>query len=282
MTPWWDGKSKGLVVIHGEQGLGDEVMFSTCIPDAIETGAELVFECSPRMKELFTRSFPDIRVIGTHRLDGSEWRDGRKVDYKVALGSLPKFWRRSEDAFPGSPYLKPDPRKVRYWRKRLAQLGPRPKIGIAWQGGAHTTRMDLRSIMLPLWKDILSEDADFISLQYTKAATREVQEMKDDHGIQIYHWKEAAEAKCMDDYAALESCCDLVISVCQTAIHLAGGLGVPCWCLTPSGPAWRYGVTGNMPWYDSVDLIRQKPGEDWGPVLAEVSRRMDDFLRAAA
>jgi len=33
ITPWWDGKSPGFVVVHGEQGLGDEIMFLSCLED---------------------------------------------------------------------------------------------------------------------------------------------------------------------------------------------------------------------------------------------------------
>jgi hypothetical protein len=66
-----------------------------------------------------------------------------------------------------------------------------------------------------------------------------------------------------------------VISVCQTAVHLAGALGVPTWCLTPAAPAWRYRIAGDtMAWYPSVTLIRQQHEGDWGPVLADVAQRL--------
>ena len=294
MTPWWDGKSKGLVAIHGEQGIGDEVMFSTCIEDAVATGAEIVFECTPRMASLFDRSLP-CKVVGTHQLDGKEWRNGRKVDYKCAVGSLGKLFRPSDQSFPGKPYLKPNPRRMRHWKKMLAQLDRKPKIGLAWQGGVPSTRLDLRTIPLQSLEPLLRQNATFVSLQYTKHAQDEVNALKEQTGLQILHWKAAnsqhlitkdqqltdVEFGQMDDYAALVSSLDLVISVCQTAIHIAGGLGVPCWCLTPYAPAWRYGVTGNMPWYDSVTLIRQKDA-DWAPVIQQVSNMLELELKSKA
>jgi hypothetical protein len=71
-----------------------------------------------------------------------------------------------------------------------------------------------------------------------------------------------------------------VITVCQTAVHQAGGLGVPCWCLTPHKVAWRYGVWGGerMPWYSSVRLFRQGPDQQWAPVIDRVAGELRTWL----
>ena len=278
-TPLWDGGSKGLVAVHGEQGLGDEIMFASCIPDAIKSGANLVIEPNPRLHGLFKRSFPECEVYGTHKSDGSEWKNGRKVDYKIALGSLPKFYRRKESDFPGKPYLIADPERAAFYRKRLDDIGTRPKIGIAWQGGVMKTGVSLRSIYLPDLEPILSQDADFISLAYHSTAEMDIAELEKKTGLVVHHWKEAASGEDMDDQAALISQLDLVITVCQTAVHVSGGLGIPCWVLTPSKPSWRYGVVGNMPWYESVDLYRQKKDEDWKPVINRAKEELCLFLR---
>lgn len=135
-TPWWDGESPGLIAIHGEQGLGDEIMFSSCIPDMAGEGRRFVFEPSPRMHNLFQRSFDNIEVHGSHATDGRDWiEDLGRPDFKIALGSLPRFCRKTEEDFPGTSYLIPSPMQSLGYGKRLAKLGPRPKVGIAWQGG---------------------------------------------------------------------------------------------------------------------------------------------------
>lgn len=270
MTPLWDGYSPGLVVIHGEQGLGDEVLFSSCIPDAIATGADIIFECAPRMLRLFQRAFPEIRVVGTHATDGSEWPKGypdpSEVDYKCAIGSLPSFYRPSVESFPGTEFLVPNKKLAQRFRNRLDKLGPKPKIGVAWQGGVTNTRMDLRSVDIEALKPLFELDADFISLQYTKGAQYEVDKLQKETGVTVHHWKEAAQASDLDILAAMISELDMVVSVCQTCIHIAGALGIPTLVLTPSRPAWRYGVVGNMPWYNSVNLVRQE-GDDWSGAI---------------
>jgi len=70
--------------------------------------------------------------------------------------------------------------------------------------------------------------------------------------------------------------------VCTAVIHLSGGLGTPCWIMTPSKPAWRYGLKGErMPWYDSVRMFRQK-GNDWNPVIHKIKRELCSYQKNIA
>lgn len=128
----------------------------------------------------------------------------------------------------------------------------------------------------------MEQNADFISLQYTPDAESDLADLKDETGLVIHHFKEAVDGrtptgKDIDHLASLMSKLDMVITVCQTAVHVAGALGIPCLVLVPSAPSWRYGITGNLPWYNSVDLIRQE-GEDWSGCVGEAAERLKVFL----
>lgn len=98
------------------------------------------------------------------------------------------------------------------------------------------------------------------------------------HGIPVYQFSQAAKGEGMEEQAALVAELDLVISVCQTAYHVAGGLGIPCWVLTPNQASWREGVTGNMPWYESVELIRQASDEKWPSVINRIAHMLKRTL----
>ena len=65
---------------------------------------------------------------------------------------------------------------------------------------------------------------------------------------------------------------------------LAGGLGVPCWCLTPAKVAWRYGTFGGerMPWYNSVRLLRQQKSDDWGELIERTAVELRTWIAANA
>lgn len=264
-TPWWDGTPNKTVVVYGEQGVGDEIMFASCLEDLRKVCKEVIFDCHPRLVRLFGDSFPGLTLHGTRKDDTVLWRDQHRIDYKLAIGSLPYWFRR--DGFPvHNGYLKAKP----------TLKSGRPKIGLGWVGGSKTTRIELRSMRLPWLLPILQQDADFYSLQYGDSQ-EEIEWLEKEHGIKIIQTgQERAEdyGECADLVAGL----DLVIAVNTSAVHLAGALGVPCWTLTPNKPAWRYGITGEgMVWYPSVRQFRQGD-ETWGPVIDRVANELKDYL----
>ena len=70
--------------------------------------------------------------------------------------------------------------------------------------------------------------------------------------------------------------CDLIISICQTAVHMAGSMGVPCWVLVPDARAWRYvnpEHPDEMPWYKSVRMINQN-GRPWEEIVAQTRQQL--------
>ena len=88
----------------------------------------------------------------------------------------------------------------------------------------------------------------------------------------------------MDAQIALVKACDLIISVNQTLVHVAGALAKPCWTLTPSRPAWRYGLEGSrMIWYPTVRQFRQRRVEEteepWQEVIARIEPELKGFIR---
>ena len=171
-------------------------------------------------------------------------------------------------------YLKADSARTEKWRRRLEDLGPGRKIGLSWTGGVRKTGRGLRSLTLDRFLPLLSlPDTQFISLQYTPDAEKQVEQFSKAHRISLHHWPEA-----IDDYeetAALVSAVDLVVSVCTSVVHLCGALHRPAWVLAPFSPEWRYGFRGaSMPWYPSVRIFRQERFGDWEQVLADVQAEL--------
>lgn len=249
-APMWDGSPTGKLAIHGEQGLGDEIMFLTCLEQLKDRAKEIAIECSPRLVKLLQSSLPYAKVFGSH----TELCEAFKPDSWIAMGSLPRLcWPVKPNA-----YLKP---QSFYPKGR--------RIGLSWFGGTLKTHEELRNTKPEAWRTFLDLDAEFVSLQY---GPRESQAEL----IGIPH--DSEKIGDLDKLAALIRSCDLVISVCNTTIHMAGALGVPCLVLVPNAPAWRYGLTGEkMIWYDSPVMIRQGNGESWASVLQRAKDRCADY-----
>ncbi len=260
------------VLVEREQGLGDEIMFASCLAEFASSGAKCVLHCDRRLAALFRRSFPQVEVVVSLN-DLDEARDPalRSIDCCVPIGSLPGRYRRREVDFARAhAYLRADPETASRWRERLAALGKGPKIGLAWRGGLHKTGRALRSLPLEKLLPMLRVDGvRWVNLQHRDYA-EDVDNLRARHGIEIASWDEALVD--LDETAALMASLDLVITVCSTVVHLAGALGRPVWTLTPHAPAWRYFMQGeNMPWYPDVRLFRQRAEGDWDDVVNEVA-----------
>lgn len=264
--PRWRGESLAgkRILVYGEQGLGDEIMFASCLPEVISVAGQCVIECHSRLASLFSRSFPQASVCGHGRDGDRSWLAGvEPIDFQVPLGSLPLHLRSEAGQFVNSrPYLKADSAKVEAWRMRLANLGPGPKVGLSWRGGTVDTRTSLRSVGIgELGAMLQARTAQWFSLQYG-ARTEEFQQMNEAHGVLVHH--DGSVGVDLDETAALMCALDVVVTVANTNVHLAGALGCPTRVLVSAMPEWRYGNMGEtMDWYPSVRLIRQKNPGVW-------------------
>ena len=98
------------LLVTSEQGIGDEIMFASCFADVLSSAQRCVFEASTRLASLFERSFPQAEIV-VRSLDRSPQADRQsRIDYYTPAGSIPRFLRRSLEAFPHHDgYLRPDP-----------------------------------------------------------------------------------------------------------------------------------------------------------------------------
>ena len=247
------------VVLLGEQGIGDVIMFASIIPDLMAVAERVSLLTEPRLCRLFAGAFPDMQL--------SVLWPGAKV---LGLGSLGYAFRREARTFPGAPYLRASAPARSRARARLGSPAPGcRRIGLSWRGGAATTGRGRRSVALAELIPVLRRpDVEFVSLQYGRheeeiaAANRQLPrpivvpppEMIDD----------------FDDLAGFVSELDGVLSVQTALIHLCGGLGAPCVVMVPRVPEWRYGAEGSaMLWYRSVTLVRERAEGGLAQVAAE-------------
>lgn len=252
----WDGTPGQTVVIYGEQGIGDEVMFASMIPDAMRD-ANVIIECDHRLEGLFRRSFP-VPVYGT-RYGEPWWIWDHRIDARCAMGSLGRFYR-SNGEFPRTPYLIADPERRLQWRALLDTL-PGKKIGLAWTGGRQNTRAKERSVSLEQLRPLLETGHTFVSLQYRDAPEAA------DYGV--HHWKRATQTDDYDDTAALVAELDAIVSVTTAVALLAGALGKECHVLIPEQPTWHWGIDGDMPWFP-LRCYRKK-GTSWTPLVEKIA-----------
>lgn len=280
--PSWNGSKGKTVVVQADQGLGDMVMFSQCIPEMVKDCKKVIIETSPRLVSVFKSNFPECEVFGTLRQRSDvDWPSRYDIDAHIHISWLGKFYRKTNEDFPKRPYLKPDATLAQKWKAWLDQF-PKPWIGVAWRGGIQRTNEASRSMLLTDLAPVLRSGGTMVSLAYQ------------DVGLEIARWnidnREQIVVPHIDntgDYSetlALISQLDEVVTVTTTVAHVCGALGKKASVLVNQSPQWRYCYGGDhLMWYpDTLTLFRQKPGEtSWEHAIARLQKARQPLALAA-
>jgi ADP-heptose:LPS heptosyltransferase len=263
--PLWRGEPlDGRLLIWGEQGIGDEIMFAGLVPELAAAGLRCVLDCAPRLQPLFARSFPGVAVTA-----GYDPARNTNLDIAAHLpsGSLPGLLRTSAAAFAQtrSPYLLADPEQRQRFRTKYED--GRLLVGIAWFTKNSKSGRS-RSIGLAQLAPLFAlPGIQWISLQYGGHDTLEAEAA--DALLTID--REVDQFTDLDSFAAQVAAMDLVLTIDNSTAHLAAALGVPTWLLLPYAPDWRWGLTSETsPWYPPMRLFRQSRIGSWEAVLSRV------------
>ena len=276
--PLWDGSnlSRRTILVWAEQGIGDEIMFSSMLPNLLKMNPNVIVECDKRLVPLFQRSFPDVQFVPREDPTNPKLLDTTIIDYQIPMGSLGQWLRVDEDAFlpKQESYLQACPNKTRQMQKKYRELADdKLLVGISWKStGIDKKRAHTKNVPLIYWIPILSrQDCYFISLQYGDIR-EDIEEHTSAIGCPIYVDEEIDSLENLDDFAAQVSALDLIISTSNATVHVAGGLGKRVWVLLSSRPDWRWMLDrDDSPWYQTVRLFRQEKLGDLKRMLQRVN-----------
>ncbi len=282
-TPDSELKGKSLLVI-GEQGLGDEVMFAGVLPDLIKSlgpKGKLWLAVEPRLVPLMQRSFPKAVVgshvtyrVNHHVVRGMPFIDDaggfEQIDIWTPLASPLRRFRRSVEDFPErTSYLVPDPERVEHWRAILAELGDAPKVGVLWKSLKNNSGRMRYFSPFEQWRPVLDTPGlRFVNLQYGDCDDELA--MARDMGIDIWNPPGIDLKADLDDVAALTSAMDLVVGPANATTNIAAACGAPVWMISTPG-AWPKLGSGHYPWYPQVRVFNPPGYNNWDPVMQEVA-----------
>jgi tetratricopeptide (TPR) repeat protein len=272
------------MLVFGEQGLGDEIVFANLLPDLIsEIGpnGQLILAMEPRLVSLFQRSFPGVRV-GAHETGRADHYDvrrttpfvdeGTEVDIWAPMGSLLRRYRTDVAAFPDHRgYLKADPARIAHWRSELANL-PGPKVGLLWKSLVNDAERQRFYSPFDLWSGVLTTPGvTFVNMQYGDCAA-ELQAARDRFGVEI--WNPPLDLKAdLDEVAALACALDLTIGPSNATTNIVGACGAPLWLITSPG-AWAQLGTDAYPWYPQAKVFRPATMTQWDEAMAQVAEAL--------
>lgn len=282
--PRWNGEPLAgkSILVTAEQGVGDEIMFSSLIPELTSRAKTVYLESTPRLTPIMRRSFPSVTVFTYNPKKPSPLLADRSIDYSLPLGSLPLYFRKSIFDFGKQrPYAVPNASLARHFRAKYKAMFPgKLLVGFSWRGGSGFQRSKTRSITLDTMAALLDRPGvQAISLQYgVKEAEREWFEQRADSNV--FYDDTVEPLTNMDIALAQIAAMDLVISVTNAAVHSAGALGQPCWILVPHISDWRW-TWGrhDVAWYPGMRSYRQESVGDWSAPLARIETSLDAVLK---
>jgi len=272
--PAWEGqKSAKRLLVFGEQGIGDQVLYGGLLPELSAYPQGKVVALERRLISLFRRSMPEIEFVDIGQLN-----DASGFEEQIAIGSLPRLFRPNKESFDRvkSPYLVADAVRVQELREVVGRAGKRV-CGVSWlskrEDIGQGKSIDLAQMLVPL----ADAGLHFVNLQYGDTQ-KECEALGREHGIELQNVAEVDNFADIDGLAALIQACDVVITTSNTTVHLAGALGKDTLLLVPGGRSrlWYWGQDQvRSIWYPTVRIYGQEKIGDWQPPLAQIKADLE-------
>lgn len=287
--PRWTGGPAGHVLVYGEQGIGDQLMFANALGEVIARVERVSLAVAPHLVDLFQASFPQVQVLPillkrdpvTCAALVAEAGRVQPVEASVPLGSLMALFRRTREQFTGRPYLRASDSARAYWAVRVpvARQVERPfRIGLCWACNPCADQFGLSRRAQRRTMDV-AQAARLARLPGVEAVAvtnlpLAAFGVEDAAGLGIADV--SASLTNLDRTAALIETLDLLVTVDTGVAHLAGALGKPVWLMLhdKGDPRWgRHGAQASY-WYESAELFWQDEAGDWDGVVDRIADRL--------
>ena len=268
------GFGMGRLAVRAEQGLGDQILFSTLLPELGEAPPPIV-EIDARLVPIYRRSVRGFEFTSPEHAVNAMTECGQELP----LGSLPSILRRDAALFRKQPglLLTPDPARVTALKNALP---PGKLVAISWRSFQKAGRRHIaarKSIPLECFGAVASAGVKLLDVQYGDVAAERAAFDAQHPGLRL----EAPGVDLRDDiegvFAAI-ACCDLVVTASNVTAHFAGALGRKTWLLYLGGNApfhyWVPNEKGRSPWYPTVEILSDPKWTRWEQALEEVAKRL--------
>jgi len=255
------------VLIHSEQGYGDNIQFARYLPLLADRGATVFYECPVSLRRLMET------VPGVSRVIPGGLR-APPFELQAPLLSLPHAFKTSLATVPRNvPYFNLPDSHVAAWREKLASRFGRFNVGLLWRGNAKPNPK--RSIPLAQLAPLARDGVTFFSLQVGAQASEAAAAPA---GMNLVD--PSSEVTDFYDLAGVIANLDLVITIDSGPAHLSGALGKPTWTLLIKAADWRWlQDRDDSPWYPSMKLYRQSQNDVWDDVIARVADDLHAIVR---
>ena len=264
--PQWEaGYGFETILIWGEQGIGEQILFSTILPDVISKFKKVILCVEDKLVEIFKKKFSNLEVIPL-----SKKIDESKFNYHLPICSLGKFFRTDLRSF----MIGEEKKQIKFNN----QIPNRKlKCAISWKSSNENLK-NIKSIALEDLKEILIIDKiDFYNIQYTNE-DNELEAFKKKYNITIHKNNELDTFNNLNDLTEFIETCDFVITVSNSNAHLSASIGKTTYLLLPKTKGkfwyWENDLNGKNVWYPSIIKFKQKTQGDWSEPIKNLKDKI--------
>jgi Flp pilus assembly protein TadD len=267
--PQWDGRPTDKhILVWGEQGLGDQILFTSMFAGTARHTRHVRFAVAPRLLTLYRRSFDGLQFCAPE-----EAATDQAFDAYICMGDLGRIFRQQTGDFLAhrAAYLRADAARSRELRQQIAQPG-RPVCGLSWYSNNKEVGREKSISLAELSRAFAGLDASYVDLQYGDTDAERAEVLRDG-GIAVDRVPSVDTFNDIDDLAALVDACDVIVTISNTTAHLAGALGKQVFLMLPYsvGRFWCWQADrDDALWYPRVRIFRQPAEGDWASVIAQV------------
>jgi Flp pilus assembly protein TadD len=266
----WNGEKNKKVLVLKEQGIGDQLMFSSIFCELSNLSKKLIVNCDERLTSIFNRSFPSeiLYKSNVEEINDSDF------DFYIYMGSLGSYFRKNlkDYSLNSKRFIRADDKKTSFFKTKLQSDKNQKIIGISWNTKSSNIMSNFRNIELKnLIENLKNENLKFVNLQYGDVS-KEIKEISKKFGINIITFPDLDYKNDIDGLASLISACDKVIAIDNFTSHLSGSLGKETKLLLPFTSDPRWGLEDRFSYiYDSVKIFRQSELGNWSNVFEELT-----------
>ena len=267
--PKWEPKlGYNRLLIWGEQGIGEQVLFSSILEDLINKFDKIYLLTDSRMKEIFQSSFPNITVLS--KLDKI---DENLIDYHLPIGSLGLYFRSDVNQFSTKLPIFKNQNKLKI------DCNTKYKCSLSWKSN-NKNFANSKSIELKQMKAILNlKEVTFYNIQYTDVEN-EIEQLYENEGIKINNVEGLDAYNDINELVNFINGCDFTITVSNTNAHLSAALGKPTYLMLPyeAGKFWYWEneINGTNLWYPSVIKFRQNLIGEWSHPVNNLKKYLSE------
>lgn len=259
----WDGNKCNSILVWGEQGIGDEVLYCSMLNDVSKFANKVFYACSS--KKIYTilkRNFPNIKIIHTDDITDDDF-----FDTHIPVGNLGRYFRTNLSSFKNINYQIHSDLKI---KTSIKKKFPDPMIGISWRSNDQLKNIDLTN-----FKSLKNDRYKLISLQY-QPTNNELKILRElgiiESNLDIYND--------LESLLSLIDCCNYIVTSSNINAHLAGALNKKTFLLDKNKIELKHfhywsSPTENSLWYPSVKIVNQKNENGWEDEFDYIKSQID-------